>query len=185
MKFTETPLAGAYIIDLEKHGDERGYFARSWCQREFREHGLDDRLVQCNLSFNIRRGTLRGMHFQAHPYSEAKVVRCVRGSLYDVMIDLRPDSATFLDWAGFELTPENGTSLYIPRGFAHGFQTLEDNTEILYQMTEFYAPEYARGVRWNDPLFNIVWPGAVLTIAARDNGYPDADPAQFQTHSLA
>jgi dTDP-4-dehydrorhamnose 3,5-epimerase len=185
MKFTETRMAGAYIIDLEKHQDARGYFARSWCRREFSERGLDDGLVQCNLSFNIRRGTLRGMHFQAHPFAEAKIVRCVRGALYDVMIDLRPDSATFLQWAGFELTPDNGTSVYIPRGFAHGFQTLEDSTEILYQMTEFYAPDYARGVRWNDPLFNIQWPDDRPTIASRDNQYPDADPLQFRTHAGA
>jgi len=179
VKFTETALPGAYVVDLEKFTDERGYFARAWCRREFRAQGLEEELVQASLSFNARRGTLRGMHFQVPPFAEAKLVRCVRGALYDVMIDLRPRSRTFLRWISVELTAANGRMVYIPRGFAHGFKTLEDETEILYQMTEFYAPEYARGVRWNDPLFHIAWPEGRITIAPRDDQYPDAAPEQF------
>ena len=180
MNFAETNLKGAYIVEMQKVEDERGYFARSWCEREFRAHGLDSRLVQCNVSFNNRKGTLRGMHYQVPPFAEAKLVRCTRGRLYDVMIDLRPDSGTFLHWEVVELTPENGKMAFLPKGFGHGFQTLEENTEIFYQMSEFYSPECAWGVRWNDPLFNITWPGGELTITARDSNYPDAQPEQFQ-----
>jgi dTDP-4-dehydrorhamnose 3,5-epimerase len=181
MIFTETNLKGAYVVELQRFEDERGYFARSWCEREFKEHGLDSRLVQCNVSFNRRKGTLRGMHYQVPPFAEAKLTRCTRGALYDVIIDLRPESHTFLRWMAIELTPDNNKMVFIPNGFAHGFQTLEDNTEIFYQMSEFYAPECARGVRWNDPLFSITWPAAERTIAPRDQQYPDAHPAQFQT----
>lgn len=173
MIFTETKLKGAYKIDLEKIEDERGFFARSWCQREMRDHGLDPNVVQCNISFNKKKGTLRGMHYQADPYAEAKLVRCTSGALYDVIIDLRPDSSTFLQWISVELTAENRKMLYIPKHFAHGFQTLADNTEIFYQMSEFYSSEHARGVRWNDPQFSIKWPTEVKVISKRDDSYPD------------
>ncbi len=173
MRFLETALQGAFIIELDKQEDERGFFARTWCQRAFIAHGLNPRLVQCNVSFNRRRGTLRGMHYQVAPYAEAKLVRCTRGAIYDVIIDLRPDSPTFTQWIAVELTADNHRMLYIPEQFAHGFQTLEDNTEVFYQMSEFYAPECARGVRWNDPAFAIAWPPAERIISERDRHYPD------------
>ena len=179
MTFAETKLKGAFVVEMQKLEDERGFFARSWCEREFREHGLDYRLVQCNVSFNKRKGTLRGMHYQVPPFAESKLVRCTRGALFDVMLDLRPDSDTFLQWTAVELTDGNGKMAFVPKGFGHGFQTLEENTEISYHMSEFYAPESARGVRWNDPLFNITWPGGELTITDRDNQYPDSHPEQF------
>lgn len=173
MIFRETFLRGAYTIEPEFKEDERGFFARTWCQREFREHGLNASLVQCNISFNRKMGTLRGMHFQRPPYGEAKLVRCTMGAIYDVIIDLRPDSLTFKKWFATELTAENRKMLYIPEGFAHGFITLTDNTEVFYQMSQFYHPEYADGVRWNDPAFNITWPIDVTVISDRDNSYPD------------
>lgn len=173
MIFRETELPGAYAIDLERHSDERGFFARAWCQREFEEHGLNPRLVQCNISYNEGRGTLRGMHYQVPPHEEAKLVRCTRGSIYDVIIDLRSDSPTYKEHFGIELNDENRTMLYVPEGFAHGFLTLEDDTEIFYQMSEFYAPEAARGVRWDDPAFGIDWPAPVRHIKDRDQSYPD------------
>lgn len=173
MRFRETALKGAFIIELDKHEDERGFFARAWCQREFLAHGLNPRLVQCNVSFNRRRGTLRGMHYQVAPHEEAKLVRCTRGAIYDVIIDLRPDSPTFMQWLAVELTADNYRMLYIPEGFAHGFQTLQDHTEVFYQMSEFYAPECARGIRWNDPAFAISWPPAERLISERDQQYPD------------
>ena len=178
--FTQTQLKGAYLIDLERMEDERGYFARSWCQREFLAHGLEAKVVQCNLSFNKKKGTLRGMHFQLPPYAEAKLVRCVRGGIYDVIIDVRPDSSTFLQWLGVELTADNGRILYVPKGFAHGFQTLNNDVELFYQMSEFYTPAYARGVRWDDPLFHITWPPASRTLSARDQEYEDAKPVFFE-----
>jgi dTDP-4-dehydrorhamnose 3,5-epimerase len=194
MIFTETKLKGAYIIEIEKLEDERGFFARSWCQREFEAHGLSPRLVQCNISFNINKGTMRGMHYQVAPSEEAKLVRCVRGSIYDVIIDIRPESATYRQWMAVELsspdshlpssisvssvdrsplTAHSYTMLYIPEGFAHGFLTLEDNTEVFYQMSEFFAPECARGFRWNDPAFGIQWPEDIQVISERDKNYPD------------
>ena len=173
MIFKETPLKGAFIIEPERLEDQRGFFARSYCQREFETHGLNPRLVQCNASFNKRKGTLRGMHFQIAPHEEARLVRCTMGAIYDVIIDLRSDSTTFKKHVGVILNPENRTMLYIPEGFAHGFLTLEDGTEIFYQMSEFYAPESARGVRWNDPAFGIQWPGEVQVISERDETYPD------------
>lgn len=179
MIFSPAPLHGAYVVEIEKHTDERGYFGRSWCRREFGEHNLDANLVQCNVSFNNARGTLRGMHFQVPPHVETKLVRCSRGLLYDVIIDLRPSSPTFLNWFGVELTPDNGKMLYVPKGFAHGFQTLDDNTEVFYQMSEFFVPEAARGVRWDDPLFGIAWPADVTSLSKRDREYPDAVPGQF------
>ena len=174
MNFTETKLKGAYMIDVEPIEDERGFFARSWCQKEFRERGLNPNLMQCNISFNKKKGTLRGMHYQAPPHEEAKLVRCTRGGIYDVAIDLRPESETFKQWVGIELTAENCRMLYIPEGMAHGFQTLEDNTEVFYQMTEFYYPESAKGFRWDDPIWNIDWPtcdGRV--ISDKDRNYPN------------
>ena len=158
MIFTETKLKGSFIIDIEPRQDERGFFARSWCEDEFKQHELNPRLVQCNISFNKKRGTLRGMHYQSAPFAEAKVVRCTMGSLYDVIIDLRPDSPTFKQWISVELTAENRRALYIPEDFAHGFQTLMDNTEVFYQMSEFFHPECAHSIRWDDPAFGIKWP---------------------------
>ncbi len=173
MLFTETYLKGAYLLDVERRQDERGFFGRSWCQEEFEAHGLDPQVVQCNISYNEMRGTLRGMHYQAAPYEEAKLVRCTMGTLYDVIIDLRPDSPTFTHWLAVELTAENRRALYIPKGFAHGFQTLSDHTEVFYQMSEFYHTEAARGLRWNDQAFGIEWPIQELIISERDRQYPD------------
>jgi dTDP-4-dehydrorhamnose 3,5-epimerase len=172
MIFTETKLKGAYLIDVDKHEDERGFFARSWCADEFEKHGLRQRVVQCNISFNKERGTLRGMHYQTEPYPEAKLVRCTMGALYDVIIDLRSDSSTFKEWLAVELTAENHRALYVPEGFAHGFQTLAANTEVFYQMGEFFHPECARGVRWDDPAFGIKWPLTdSLVISEKDQTY--------------
>ena len=171
MIFTETRLNGAFVLDLEKLEDERGFFARTWCKREFAEHGLNAKLVQCSVSFNEKRGTLRGMHYQMAPHGEAKLVRCTSGAIYDVIIDLRRDSPTFMQWVGTELTSANRRMLYIPENCAHGFQTLEDNTEVFYQMTEFFAPKYAGAVRWNDPAFGIQWPADDRIISVRDNSY--------------
>ena len=173
MLFTETSLSGVYVVDLFRLEDERGFFGRSWCQQEFESHHLNPRLVQCNISFNKKRGTLRGMHYQLAPFEEAKLVRCTRGAIYDVALDLRPDSPTFRNWLPVELTAENRRALYIPEGLAHGFQTLADDAEVFYQMSQFYSPEAARGVRWNDPAFNIQWPIAAPVISERDNNYPD------------
>ena len=173
MIFHETKLSGVVEIEMEPHRDERGFFARSWCEREFQEHGLNPRVVQCNVSFNERKGTLRGVHYQAAPDQEAKLVRCTMGGIYDVAVDLRQKSTTFMQWIGTELTAANRRALYIPEGCAHGFLTLEDETEVSYQMSEFYRPEAARGTRWNDPAFGIIWPGKVKVISDRDRTYPD------------
>lgn len=173
MIFSETDLPGVWVVDPERHEDERGFFARSWCQREFAQRGLETRLVQCNISFNKRRGTLRGMHYQAAPYQEVKLIRCTRGAIHDVLIDLRPTSPTFRRHIAVVLDCESRRMLYVPEGLAHGFQTLEDDTEVFYQMSEFYAPDHARGVRWNDPAFGIRWPEAERTISERDQHYPD------------
>lgn len=174
MKFTQTPLGGAFVVDLEPHADERGFFARTFCAREFAAQGLNDRVVQCSFSRNRRRGTLRGMHWQATPHGECKLIRCTRGAIYDVIIDLRRNSPTFRRWFAVELTAENGRALYVPPDCAHGFQTLEDNTEVFYQMSEYFVPESARGVRWNDPAFGIKWPEVGERIMnARDAGYAD------------
>ena len=173
MRFTPTPIPGAVLIDLEPHADERGFFARSLCVDEFREHGLDGRMVQQSLSWNPRRGTLRGLHFQAEPHAEDKLVRVTRGAIFDVIVDLRADSATRGHWFGVELSADNRRQIYIPRGLAHGFQTTEDDTEVFYQMSQSYAPEFAAGVRWNDPAFGIEWPLAPSTMSDRDRSYPD------------
>jgi dTDP-4-dehydrorhamnose 3,5-epimerase len=173
MIFTETNLKSSFLIEPEPCADERGFFARTWCQREFEAHGLQIRWVQCNVSFNKTKGTLRGMHYQVAPYAEAKLVRCTRGAIYDVIIDLRYDSPTFKQWLAVKLTADNRQMLFIPEGFAHGFQTLEDDTEVFYQMSEFYAPDYAKGVRWDDPAFDISWPADERIISERDRSYPD------------
>ena len=173
MLFAETKLKGAFVIELEPHTDERGFFARSWCRREFEAHKLNPNLVQCNVSFNAKKGTLRGLHYQTKPFEEAKLVRCTRGAVYDVIVDIRPDSPTFRHYVGVLLTADNRLSLYVPEGFAHGFLTLEHRTEVFYQMSEFYAPEAARGFRWNDPAFGIEWPSEVMIISERDRTYPD------------
>ncbi len=171
--FTETSLPGAYIIDIARHEDERGFFARSFCEQEFAAHGLQTRWVQCNVSFNHRRGTLRGMHYQASPHEEEKLVRCTRGALHDVIIDLRPDSPAYRRHVGVDLTEDNRRMLYIPKGFAHGFITLADDTEAFYQMGQFYVPDAGRTLRWNDPAFGIAWPEPVTVIADRDRDAPD------------
>lgn len=176
MIFTETELPGAFVIELERRGDERGFFARAWCRREFEERGLSGRIVQCNLSFNDRSGTLRGLHYQVAPSEETKLVRCISGAVYDVIVDLRPSSPTFKRWLGVELTADNRCALYVPEGFAHGYQTLIDGTETLYQVSEFYAPDAERGVRWDDPAFGIEWPEArELIISEKDLSWPDFD----------
>ncbi len=185
MVFKETTLTGAYIIEIEPLSDERGFFARSFCRREFAAHGLNPDLVQCNISFNKKKGTLRGMHYQKAPYAEAKVVRCTMGAIYDVIIDIRPSSPTFKKWFAVELfAPGSDNSslpvkleysyrmLYIPEGFAHGFQTLVDNTEVLYQMSEYYHPEEAAGILWNDSVFKVSWPLQDAIISTRDKSYP-------------
>jgi dTDP-4-dehydrorhamnose 3,5-epimerase len=173
MKFFETNLPGAFIIDIDKMEDERGFFARSWCEREADLYGLNPQWRQCNISFNRHKGTLRGMHFQAAPFEEAKLVRCTKGAIYDVIIDLRSNAPSYRKWAAVELTEENRRMLYVPEDFAHGFLTMKDNTEVFYQMSEFYAPNSARGIRWNDPAFGISWPAEINVISDRDNSYPD------------
>jgi dTDP-4-dehydrorhamnose 3,5-epimerase len=171
--FTRTPLSGAVLVDLERHEDERGFFARSWCQREFRAAGLSDRLVQASLSFTRRRGTLRGLHYQGPPHEEDKLVRCTHGAIWDVIVDLRPASATYLRHYALELRADSGRALFVPTGCAHGFQTLEDETQVFYQMSAFYAPDAGRGIRWNDPRFRISWPIPDPILHPRDAAYPD------------
>lgn len=173
MIFRGLALSGVFLVEPERREDERGWFARTWCRREFEAHGLCPRLVQCSTSFNRRRGTLRGLHYQAVPHAEAKLVRCTQGAIWDVALDLRPQSPTLHQHVGVELTARSGAALYIPEGFAHGFQTLQDDTEVLYQMSEFYAPAAARGIRYDDPKFNIRWPIADPIILGRDRTYRD------------
>lgn len=173
MIFTETKLPGAFVIELEPHADQRGFFARTFCRKEFEAHGINAHVEQCNISFNKRKGTLRGMHFQVAPFAEAKLVRCTWGSIYDVIIDLRPSSPTFKQYFAVELSAKNRTMLFIPEGFAHGFQTLRDDTEVFYQMAQSFSAEHARGVRWNDPAFGIEWPEDERIIIERDRNYPD------------
>lgn len=176
MILTETEVDGAFVVDIEPIEDERGFFARTWCRREFEVLGLETGVAQCNTSFNKRKGTLRGLHFQAAPLEEVKIVRCTQGAIYDVVLDLRTDSASHLRHAGVMLSAENRRMLYVPRGAAHGFQTLVDGTEVCYQMSEFYSPEHARGVRWDDPAFGISWPPDERTISERDLAYDDYLP---------
>lgn len=173
MIFTRTIIHGAFIIEPERLEDERGFFARTWCQESFEAHKCNPKLVQCNISFSRAKGTLRGMHYQTFPYQEAKLVRCTMGCIYDVIIDLRPESETFKQSLAVDLTAGNRTMLYIPEGVAHGFLTMAENTEVFYQMSEFYNPNYARGVRWNDPAFGVEWPLDVQVISDRDQNYPD------------
>lgn len=173
MLFRETKLPGAFVIELQKHEDERGFFARSWCQQEVEAHGLNPQMVQCNVSFNKVKGTLRGMHYQVPPCAEAKLVRCTRGAIYDVIIDLRRESATYKQHVSEVLSSNNYKALFIPEGFAHGFQTLEDNSEVIYQMSAFYSPEHQRGLRYNDPAFRINWPIDATVISDRDRNYED------------
>jgi dTDP-4-dehydrorhamnose 3,5-epimerase len=176
--FTETNLAGAFIIEPEKAKDNRGFFARSWCKREFEARGLNPQLVQCNISLSRNEGTLRGLHYQASPYQEAKLVRCTAGSIFDVIIDLRRNSPSFGHHATEVLSAVNHKMLFVPEGFAHGFLTLEHNTEVFYQMSEFYSPEHARGIRWNDPAFGISWPLTPIAMSERDRNYADFDLAK-------
>jgi dTDP-4-dehydrorhamnose 3,5-epimerase len=172
MLFTETSLPGAYVIDLDRREDERGFFARAWCRREFETHGLDAELVQCNLSSNPRAGTLRGMHYQVPPDAETKLVRCVRGAIFDAIVDVRVDSSTFGEWLGVELSAENGRMLYVPEGFAHGFETLVDGTDVYYQVSAYYAPGAEQGLRWDDPAVAIEWPLPPTIISRKDASWP-------------
>lgn len=173
MIFKETRLRGAYIVELEPHADERGFFARTFCREEFITHGLNPDIVQCNISFNKKKGTLRGMHYQEKPFEETKLVRCSRGAIHDVIVDLRPGSPTYRQWVSVELNQENRKAVYIPPGFAHGFQTLQDNSEVLYQMSESYHSDHSRGIRWDDPALGIVWPlASQRIISSKDLTYP-------------
>jgi dTDP-4-dehydrorhamnose 3,5-epimerase len=183
VEFEQTELAGAYLISLAPHADERGFFARSFCEREFAEHGLCTRFVQSNVSYNHHAGTLRGMHWQAPPHGEVKIVRCTAGAVHDVIVDLRPDSATWLRWTAVELSADNRLALYIPQGFAHGFLTLCDETQVYYDMGDFYVPEAARGFRWDDPKVGVSWPAEPVLISQRDAGYPDLDPSLLAQES--
>lgn len=176
MRFIETALAGAFVIEIDPKPDLRGFFARTFCRDEFTAAGLPGEFVQSSISVNVRRGTLRGLHFQAPPGAEPKLVRCNRGALFDVIVDLRVGSATHCRWFGTELSADNHRALYVPPGFAHGFQTLMDDSEVAYQMAEFYMPELARGVRWNDPAFGIAWPIDPPFLSDRDASYPDYLP---------
>jgi len=173
MQFTETEIKGAYILEAERIADERGFFARTWARDEFEAHGLDPNLAQCNVSYNHHKGTVRGMHWQDPPHAETKLVRCTQGGIYDVIVDIRADSPTYRTWVGVELTAENRRALYIPEGCAHGFQTLEDASEVFYMITEYYTPAAARGMRWNDPAISVTWPLEVTVISDRDRQYPD------------
>lgn len=178
MTFVSTKLSGVVEIHVDPKHDNRGVFARTWCQQEFEEHGLNPRVVQCSVSFNHQKGTFRGMHYQVAPHEEAKLVRCTRGSVYDIVLDLRPDSATFKEWVSVVLISGERNMVYIPEGCAHGFLTLEDESELYYQMSEPYAPDAARGVRWDDPAFQIRLPEAVSVISERDLTYPNFEGVQ-------
>ena len=174
VKFTPLRLEGAFIVDLEPTQDRRGFFARTWCAQEFKNYGLVSHISQCSFSSNLKYGTLRGMHYQAEPYPETKIVRCTSGAIYDVILDIRPESPTFKQWEAFELSAENMRSLYIPPGFAHGFQSLVDHSEVLYMVTEHYRPDYSASVRWNDPKFGIVWPAVEhRTMSDKDQNCED------------
>lgn len=179
MIFTKTKLMGAYIIQVDKIEDQRGFFARMWCRKEFEDYDLNPTVAQINISFNKNRGVIRGLHYQTRPHEEAKLIRCTRGAIYDVIIDLRPDSATYLNWIGVELTAENRKMLYVPENFAHGYQSLKVNTEVLYPVSQFYSPESVKGIRWNDPTFSIEWPVAEnLIISEQDKKWPDYSPVK-------
>ena len=175
MKVIETPLADLFVVEIEPLNDDRGFFARSFCVRDFQAHGLEPTIVQCNISFNEKAGTLRGLHFQGSPHEEAKLVRCTRGAIYDVAVDIRRNSRTYLKWYATELTSENRRMMFIPRGFGHGFQTLVDKSEVFYLMSEFYHPESARGLAWDDPMLRITWPIANPIMSDKDRSYPLID----------
>jgi len=172
MVFLETKLPGVFEIHIDAKRDERGFFARTWCHQEFTARGLSGRLVQCSMSFSARKGTLRGLHYQIVPHQETKLIHCTRGAIYDVVLDLRQESPTYKDWLAVTLTAEKHNMIYVPEGCAHGFLTLEDGCEVSYQMSEFWEPESARGVRWDDPVFQIQWPAEVEVISQRDRSYP-------------
>jgi dTDP-4-dehydrorhamnose 3,5-epimerase len=172
MIFNKTELEDAYIIELQEFNDERGFFARAFCEKEFKDHGIDFRVVQANTSYSSKKHTLRGMHYQEKPHQEAKLIKCTKGAIYDVIIDMRPDSPTFKKWAGVELTEQNRKMIYVPEGFAHGFLTLEDDTEVYYPVTESYTPGAEKGIRWDDPAFNIDWPAKAAIISAKDKSWP-------------
>lgn len=176
MQFTKTELDGAWLVEPAPARDSRGWFARTFCVQEFAAHGLETRFAQHSTSQNVKRGTLRGMHFQTAPHAEAKLVRCLKGAILDVIVDLNPGSPTYREWRSFELSAANTRQLYIPRGFAHGFQTLEDDCEIGYLISDFYAPAAATGVRWNDPAFAIAWPLPVTVMSEKDQAWPDYAP---------
>ena len=179
MIFTETKLQGVYIIDLKKIEDDRGFFARAYCQKEFAEHGIELNWAQANLANSKERGTLRGLHYQKTPFAEAKLMRCIRGAIYDVIVDLRPDSPSYMQWLGVELTAENRRALFIPEGFAHGYLVLEDDSDTFYPTSQFYTPEAEAGVRWNDPAFGIEWPFTNdLIITEKDQRWPDYEPVE-------
>lgn len=173
MKFTPTPVQGAFVIDVNRIGDSRGYFGRLWCEHEMREQGLVSDIKQSNVGFSPQAGTLRGLHYQTPPHQEVKIVRCTRGRVFDVVLDLRPESPTFKKWYGTELNPDNGSMLYVPKGCATGYLTLEDNSEIYYNTSEFYAPDAATGVRFDDPMFDIQWPGEITVMSDNDKNWPD------------
>ena len=179
MIFNETALKGAFMVQVKKMEDHRGFFGRAWCQEEFAEHGLNNNIRQINTSFTFKKGTIRGMHYQIDPYQEAKFIRCTRGRIYDVIIDLRPGSGTFMKWVGHELSESNYQMVYVPGNFAHGFVTLEDNCEVYYPVTEFYTPGSERGIRYNDPAFNIEWPVSVDIVSEKDLSHPDFDVNTF------
>jgi len=171
--FTKTPIHNVFLIQPVPLPDERGFFARTFCREEFKEHGLDIEIVQCNISHNKKKGTLRGMHYQIPPFEEAKIISCTRGSIFDVVVDLRKDSPTYLNWHAEKLISDSDRMLYIPKGCAHGFQTLEDNSLVYYQMGEYFHPECARGLRWNDPTIGIVWPVSIMALSEKDKSYAD------------
>jgi dTDP-4-dehydrorhamnose 3,5-epimerase len=175
MKFFETTLNGAFKIELEKFEDERGFFARVWDYEKFYQMGLDNKILHCNISFTIKKGSIRGLHYQLEPYSETKLIRCTRGKIYDVIIDLRIDSSSYLQWFSIELSSSNYEMLYVPKGFAHGFQTLEPNTEVYYQNSQIHAPKYENGIKWNDPTFNIKWPLKPTSISKKDMNWKDCE----------
>lgn len=181
MIFNETPLKGAYVISIEKLEETRGFFARAWCRKEFNAYGLTSDFVQANIAYNHKKGTLRGMRYQMAPYEEVKLVRCMRGGIYDVIIDLRPHSLTYMQWAGIELTAESRDSIYVPAGFAHGYQVLEDCTDVFYEVTQFHRPESERGIQYDDEAFGVLWPMAVTDIAEKDKCWPAFAPQKRST----
>jgi dTDP-4-dehydrorhamnose 3,5-epimerase len=186
MIFTATEIPGAYIVDIERRADVRGFFARTWCEREFAEHGLNPRLTQANLSYNHRKGTLRGMHYQATPHEEAKLVRCARGAIYDAIIDLRPGSPAYMRWTAVTLTADSYRMFYVPEGCAHGYLTLVDDCEVVYHVSHPYTPHAERGVRFDDPAFGIAWPVEVLVISEKDRSWPDfRGPGPVEAPSVA